>query len=77
MKDTDNTGLFAIYLIPEGRWITLWDFFRRNYLFLEDAIPVFHNSQAAADARQGLPELLASHCIIVPIITNPPKVPTE
>lgn len=69
MKDTDDIGLFAIWLAPETRWITAWDFMRRNEYGIEDAILVFHNALAADEARRRLSPVLAPACDIVQIFT--------
>lgn len=72
MKDTDNMTLFALWLLPETRWITAWDFMRRNEHGIEDAILVFHNIIAAEEARRHLPPIVAEACSVAPIISDVP-----
>jgi hypothetical protein len=64
--------MFSIWLAPEDRWITVWDFMRKNHHGLEDALPVFNNYPAAKAALRGLPPLLRPNCVVRGIIIDPP-----
>lgn len=66
------SGMYSIWLVPEGRWLTVWDFLRKNKQGLEDAIPVFLNSPAAEAAVNALHSFIRPGCVVTAIAIDPP-----
>jgi hypothetical protein len=73
VDDLGYYGMFSIWFVPEERWITVWDFLRKNQNGLEDALPVFLNATAAKQAVQGLDPILRPHCLVRAIVIDPPS----
>lgn len=72
MDDHGYSGMFSIWLALEDRWVTVWDFTRRNVCGLEDALPIFNNATAAKAAICGLPPVVRPHCVVRCIVVDPP-----
>ena len=72
MDDLQKTGMYSIWLVPEERWLTAWDFLRTDDYGIEDAWLAFHNPLAAASALLKLSPVLRPYCLIKPIVVEPP-----